>query len=424
MTSPHIRVVHDSKDTPDHARQLRSLHHPVASRLSLSLTSYTAAHSSRPLLDDLATALGKRAGLGADPNEREEGWEWLQCWLVAEGVREVFLSRAHLLGISSWQQLAELAHTCDFDLWLIYQRGTLATRHEVFIRDWDLESLDWRTFWKRVSHKTIQRAAQSIERTGHGFPPVPDEAWTHFLPTARTVLSADDYAVVRDTAAEAGERIDAWLSSRADVSLQEAADFVLGEIANVLTADETITRLHGMQAGAMRAGWHMRVRADVLRARRGAEPPGGLDAPAARRLRWYLSPRHAAVGAATLAARLDAPQLSALDVGNIPLNGASIGTPIGETAIPAHARPLLTAQRLACALEGAAADTPLITSASHRSRRGERSEAPGIAYFQRNIEKATGLLLRPSLRHSHSRSNRTLLNGYGVTLEPLHGGDD
>lgn len=416
MPRAPVHIVHDPEDSPQHAQFLAQLHSLSDGPVCAEVRTLSDASSLATAVWDVLYALGKQPDIHGETTPTWQALEWCACWLRAHGVERLIINRAHALNWRDWQSLTEMAVACNIELWLVFQRGALNSRYLRFITNWNANLLDWQHFRKSmpVSKRTPPARCRP---ESYDFPVVPDEDWTQFLPTARRVLDADDYQLVRRVVVKFARAARGWLDGRGEVTIEQASAFALECIETAVTADEALARLRGIQAGAFHIGWNVRVSAEALRSRRDGQPAAEFTEGAAARLGWYANPMHPALGALTLAAGFDQAEIAAVDMSALSGADASISGGV-RVALPIHAMPALRAQRRVRLLEGPDCEA-LFISTYNRGQGYRRLTPASVAHYQGDIEETTGLLLKPGLARSPGRTKRTALYSYGVTLKPM-----
>lgn len=355
---PEIHAVHDPADEIDHRDFVQSLQRPGNGVLVASITP--GNRSTKGLTEDLLGGLGKRTGVGAKERHSGERWPKVIAWLVAEGVERLIVSRAHLLDGRAWQVLCELACACDFDLFLLVQRGSLTRGQLDQIERWPVALTEWPSFEVRFSATATAPDEEGVSPEGAPFPHVPVDEFTTFGAACRRQLSDEDFARVEDevTAARASAR--EWLKE--GVAEQALAAHLVDLVDDCADLDQALTRLRGVQLELFAEGYLLKLCVDVLAQASGARALPELTAAAADRLRRFSTTAHPAAGALALGGTLSPQGLVDLNVADVGDDGRRVSAGDAEIEIGAGAHPLVLSHKLFRLMEGAAPRDPLFLS--------------------------------------------------------------
>jgi hypothetical protein len=411
---PEIFVVHDSADEVGHRDFLQALPDTGDGVLVASVTP--GNRSTKGLTTDLLAGLGKQTGIGASDRHLGERWPKAIAWLVAERVESVVVSRAHLLDGRAWQVLCELACSCDFDLYLVVQRGSLTRGQTYQTERWPVELINWPQFEARWSKEPAVRHHMAAPSSDE-FPHLPSDEFTTFGAACRSYLSPEDLSQVESEVAAARAAIRSWL--KPELEEEGLATFLAELVESCVERDRALARLRGAQLELFVHGYLLKVRIDMLAGALEARSLPQLNSASAKRLRAFTSTSHPAAATLALVGGLGPDQLTSCNVGDVAEDGARLRSGDIDLEIPAEAQPMILAHRLFRLMEGAKPDDPLFLSEIRRpGQKSYRRTPPAIMHaLLATASSQSGLVL--TRRHERATAHHAWMKRRGISIQQL-----
>lgn len=422
LPDPGLHLVLDPEDAIEHVQFLHDLAGPE-DRLLVAISP--GADNKRIVGYDILRALGKGSELiGVDRSSREM-WLRAQLWLEVSGVKDLFVTRAHLLPPWMLGELALLAIRADTRLWLVAQVSELNQSRNKFFATWPFERLRWSDFATRWAPPTTpQKARPKTQRRSRAdlLPDVPIDDFTTFRASCRDLLSDEAFAAVDAEFLAGLDASCAYLDSHRDETITETmiCDFVRDLIADIDWLPQLFARVRGCQAGALRAGYLMKVQLDVLSATSVAR--ARLDEASIDILSRYSAPRYGAAAMLVAATGCQLDALTAMNLSDVSsdsrkvlIDGKSHSLPDGAAAMVE----VLVRERLAQRAED---DDPLFVYIKGTGRRYDklhRWTPRGMYDNLKKIERESGLLLTSHLLNAGQRDAVNWARRRGISLQPI-----
>ena len=394
IPASRIVLVTADNDTADDAGDLQRLSAPARGRLLVSIRPDT--RTLHQLGADLLRGLGKRVETSGGSTTANEIWFRACAWIAGEQIAEIVVSRAHLLSRLRLERLFEIAAIAGTRLWLVFQQPALNRGQRETVRDWDLPTIDFRSFKKLCKPPGDHPSDQ-----GHqdGFPEVPDEEFPTFLSACEELLRPRDFELVRERYWSAYEDTLSAIRSKG----KERPRRLLADLGHLLAECQSLSRMvvcaRAAQAAALHCGYLIKVNSTVLAGAHASTRLTTLDDVAAWKLRCYSQPRYPAAAVLGLATRLPPSRLAALDVGDVDPDGTQVD--VGQWApIPAPGQGIVRAHLMFRHCEGSAPDHPLFVSEKRRAsgragREFGRITSHGLHQALRRVALETGLSVVP-----------------------------
>jgi hypothetical protein len=210
---PAVTVLVDADDDAALTRALLEAHDPAGGRVVVHPTP--AVTSLTMLARDVLLALGRPIEDLAVQRISASGpaFKAAAAWMIADGIRQVIVLRAHLLGAAGWEQLIEMADCAGARLVLV--RHTLTGR-------WEHERV-----LAGVAHHVTKDVTEVVPGENRTAPPrpvpgaepvadlprLPAGDVHQFLPDAWRRLDAADYARVAAVYARGRDAACRWLAA-------------------------------------------------------------------------------------------------------------------------------------------------------------------------------------------------------------------
>ena len=416
-TEPGLHLVEDPQDSCDLVELIASVTGRPGECAVLHPTPGLA--SSRQLASDLLVSLGKRFDTLAFERVGKRAWELVEVWMRAEGVRHLFVLRAHLLDARRWHELIGLARAGGMETWFVVG-GKAPERVEKHLaatafRHWHRASFEarWR---KREPH-----ADCSPEDVELGTLPA-DDFFT-FRSACRRLLDPVSFervdAIMRDSTTRTSAAIGPWRPGprRPTPPALELSDVGMQLQALLVDAESTadaLVRLRGAQAAYFRDGWLVEFRPPLVPSDSDLVPLGpGLNRATAARLRRLCAPRSTAAMALFLVADLRSVALRRLNVGDVDGDGGAVAVDDHRFAVPDYARSLVLAQLIERKRAGASAEDPLFV----HPRTGGRPPPSSLRNVLRSVAGKVGIAV--GVHDSFGTSSSRWLGGRAFTLTAL-----
>ncbi len=418
-TEPALHVIEDPEDSRAVVDVITAVVERVGGCAALHPTPGLA--SSKQLAADLLVALGKRFDALSFERVGGRAWELAQVWMDAEGVRHLFVLRAHSLDARRWRDLIELATGGGTQLWFVVHPA-VPERVEALAagtgaRRWDAHSFAAR-WLKEVEGVDAQPAEVKL-------PTVPAADFVTFRSACRRLLDAEGFEWVDRVLRRSIERTSAELSpwkatprrptppalGQADVAVQLQALLV-----DAQDATEALVRLRGAQAAYFREGWLVEFRPPLVPSDSGLTPLGpSLDRAMAARLRRLCVPRSTAAMALFLVADLRSVALSRLNMADVDHDAGAVAIEGKRFTIPPYARSLVLAQIIERRRAGASAEDPLF---SH-PRTGGRPPPSALRNVLRGVAAKVGIAVGVYDSFGTARSASGWLGSRSLSLVAL-----
>jgi len=377
----------------------------------------------------LATSILAQLGKDFDlhhSGHAKENWALAEVWLRAHGTTSLVVLGAQTLDVGLWRKLISPTTSSERSVVLVNSGSPLSREHrrllelpgesiaridDEMLRDWADELLDG---------PNVRFRRPCADRECESFPAVPADDVPFFIETCHELLTADQYATVRDAYMEGFREADGWLACPRDGLLEEhVAAFLVGLVRDVADLHEQLTRLRGAQVGFWRNGWLLKISVDALIAAYRTEEGHFGRQRELRLLNGFVAPRIASVALLALRTRLSPARLAVLnadqlndDCSTLDLGGERIHFEPEESA-------LLRAQVLHSARRGHPANGPLFCT--HAGAR----VAAGV--LQQNLRRAavdTGLPLTQTWSPPADRHHSHWMHRRGLSVQRLTGNVD
>lgn len=298
---------------------------------------------------DMLVALGKPSEALGNESHCVDPWTVVPLWFTAAAVEHLIVVDAQRLGAGRVADLIGFACETGLTLWLFTHddlRGVWTTG----LSDWPVDRFDWHDA-ERCLPRRAQPMSSPAAGPGYAFDELPaSDLWT-FRADCKRTMSTRSFAAVDHLFCHSATETAAWASSpRTRPELVERIQHLVSEHS---TLGERLVALRGFQVGALRGGWHVGVAFDGFASYAG-EHPGRVvhDSDERwRRLHRWWQPHRGAV-CALVAAGMAPATVAALRLGDV--HDDRVDTQQGVVNIPAPARGVVRAQRLARLAEGAA----------------------------------------------------------------------
>jgi len=420
-----LALVLDPGDAVEDAELLQRLHSPRDGRIVVEATP--GGTTRRAAGHDLLRALGRDPNaVGGDRNGTET-WVRATVWCIAEGVREIIVSRAHLFSGSLLDDLVGLAYAAQARLWLVAQAPDLKRSQQDALACWPIQQLsvaEFREQWKPAAARPKRGAAARANKAAAPvtpYPQVPLDDFTSFLAACHDLLPPADFAHVHRAWTESKEATARWLEQTEDIDEVGVEGWMRALLGHGATVPELLTRARGAQVGFFLAGWYLRVDIDLL-ARVQDGPRVGLEDWVCEVLRAYTQPRLAAAAVLSLGFGLSSEEIVAVDLEDLAQDGSQVAVRGTVEKVPAKAMGLLLALALERRLAGAEPGDPLFVHLpSTGATRGApvRWKAHGARLMIKQVERESGLPLTAHWESSRRPDDSTWARRRGVLVEKL-----
>jgi hypothetical protein len=170
--------------------------------------------------------LGKRFDALRFGRAQRRAWELVDVWIQAEGIRHLFMLRAHRLAVPLCEMLVDLARRCRVDAWLIFgpSTGRAQLPEQLPFRRWSQASFLAR--WD-----TTANGGPGKGQSGE-FPELPADDFPTFRSACRRVLDAADFERVDGVFCAAMVHTAGWLKPHTRRRSGSAGDSLdLGAVA-------------------------------------------------------------------------------------------------------------------------------------------------------------------------------------------------
>lgn len=419
---PGYYLVLDPEDRVDATRLLHAVSDPQQGRSLVTITP--GGNNLHWLARDVLAGLGKRHDLAGGVRNAQENWERTAVWLAAHDIRELFVSRAHLLDGARWERLLELAAQCGLSLWLIAQATALSRTQREAVRDWPIQTVAHEDFTRRFSARpSVKRTRRRPVAAGTAFPEVPLEDFTSFRSACAQLLDDEDFAVVETAFWHAHDATRTLLEDQAPGE-ELLSQHLRALITGARRRPELVTRVRGAQTACFMAGSLVKVDVERLVTHCVTDAAScAVDPDALEQVGAYPSPRIAAIAVLALAGW--APhEIAELNLSDLTEDGTPPPASTDHQPLPAHASALLRAHHLSRTLAGAAPTEPLFVYTrgggnDTRPRTMERYTSRAIQQLLRKVGTETGLMLTPHWRRHRATPARSWLHRLGISVSPL-----
>jgi Arc/MetJ family transcription regulator len=423
---PNLYLVSDPSDDVSHLRFVESLvsadRRRALVRLSPMPVSLRSKSSMQSLNADIARALGRDADSARVARSDVEGWANLAAWMVADGIEELFVFRAHYLGVHHCERLIDLASLSGARLWLLAQTGPLLPVMRKATRLWPIESLAVDEFKRRwectcaLAHRSttpsLQRASPSLL-----FPEVPRDDFFTFWDSARTLLDPSDFVVFDEVFQEVLKRTRFWMRTTNFTPDEECvAEFLRGLMRETGDRNMALTRLRAAQTAFFEEWVFVKADFDRLIGGLFATPPTELSDEAALRLRRLPQARDVALATVALATPLEPAEVQMLTMRNVSADGSRIDCEDARYEIRPHGARFVRAHRLVRLFGGAGPDDQLFCY-THGDQADVYTKRVLAALSA--VSRETGLFLAAHwTRRGHETARKWILRR-GITVQPL-----
>lgn len=410
--------VHDPEDDFAQADLLRRAAASDARRLFVAITP--GADNVRGVGGDILVALGKDQDTPGSGRSARDTWLRAQMWLQVSDIREMFISRAHLLPAALLEQILQAALLAGTRLVLIFQTAALRRGQQSFLANWPLRKL---SIAELVESVDIKRVPARREASSKRLPVVPIDDFTTFRAAARQLLRADAFAVVDQEFRSAFAATAAYLRGLESCTETAICQHVRGLIGDSDWMPQIVTRVRGSQVAAFHAGWLMKVNLHVLANTR--SPRVHLDEPTLGLLEQLDTPRLAAAAALTVATGLPLDEMLAVGLNDIGSEGTRIRLGENFHELPPRAARMvevLVRERLA---HLAADDDPLfIYTKASAGQQGTvtRWTKRGMLDALKQVERETGLMLTTHLSDVGQANAVAWAHRRGISLQRIVNG--
>lgn len=410
--------VHDPEDDFAQADLLRQAAASDARRLFVAITP--GADNARGVGGDILAALGKDQDTPGSGRSARDTWLRAQIWLQVSEVREMLISRAHLLPTALLEQVLHAALLGGTRLVLIFQTAALRRGQQRFLANWPLRKLSIGQLAESVD---IKRVPVRKAATNARLPVVPIDDFTTFRAAARQLLTAADFALVDKEFRSAFVATSGYLDGRERCTEAAICQHVRDLIGDSDWMPQIVTRVRGSQVAAFKAGWLMKVNLHVLANTRA--PRVYLDERTLSILEQLDTPRLAAGAALTVATGLPLETLLALNLDDVGGDGARIRLGKDLHELPPRAARLvevLVRERLAHLAND---DDPLfIYSKASVRQQGtvSRWTKRGMLDALKQVERETGLMLAAHLSDAGQPNAVAWAHRRGISLQRIVNG--
>lgn len=402
-------------------RPVRVICDPADSAGAIRLAARAQAHdvpvcrttpeaNDAQLARDVLRGLGKRLDLLDTPRDADKLWHQVDIWVRALKPPSILILRAHQLTDRHLARLlAHVAPRAQLAL-LIARREPSA---EMLRRLSELGGLIEAT--EQIANIDLRRPPPAPRpRPTDGsplrLPELPRDAFTLFLDACDRALDQDTAGRVAETVHAAQHQTRRWLEQTQPSRVGEAIGLLRAFARTTADPNEGLARIHGAQNALLLDGdlvTNLDAAAFVIAHRSDHRDASQLDGNAIALLRGYSNPLIAAVGVAGLATDLRPEALAELTVFDVPDDAHQLQM----TPIPAAARPLLLAQRIA------RHDSPADHDALLTHRRDPRRASPQtIRGIYDAVARETGLSFRYT---GDPEAQLAWAKRHTLTLEPL-----
>jgi hypothetical protein len=350
------------------------------------------AGDRRSLALDLLVALGKDHDALARERLGPRAWPLARSWLVGEGVGDLFVLRAHLLGPERWRDLVSLPAGSAMRLWLVVHRGGGPTPGQ-------LAALG-PTGWDPVEASALAEQwpdGSSPSSDEEPIPSLPSEGFYLFRAMCRWTLPPEEFARVDAIYLRSRAQTLEWLRDwpeGAPLSRPAVHAFLQRLTADSPDAADALVRFRGAQAQLFRHGWLL-----WARGQESAFDPSGalvrLDRSCAARLRAIADPRAVALAAVSLLSESPLSALLSMAVGDATPGRVSIDG--RRYAVPRWSEGLVATLVAERRRDGAGAGDPLFVA-----RRGGRLGIQEASRLLAHVAQRSGIRFRPESRLLHS----------------------
>jgi hypothetical protein len=345
---PRVQVVFDPADTRRLVEAVSSLADLSAGRAVCH--AFPVGSSLYGLGVALLLGVGKRFDAAQVERVQSRCWRLAEIWLAAEGIRDLFILRAHILGARQWNALLELATTRRVRLWLVVHRSGLRPTQQATLAETPATTLGAAEFLARWAETSpVNRPGDADE-----FPQVPADDFPTFRATCRRLLDPASFMRVDTVYRRAFSAAHRWVRAQtanwhdrySGIDAEAVGAFVRDLTAPSASPGETLVRLRGVQAALFLHG--MLVTVDLRsRAMIGVtELRPTLSAAVADRLRAYCTPWWTAEAALVLLAEPPPGALSGMQIKDVAHDGAWVTIDGQQVSVPRYARSLVLAQRI------------------------------------------------------------------------------
>lgn len=401
-------LVRDPLDRVENTRQLQALNAPDVGRVLVAITP--GGTTLRNIGTDFLRALGKDPNaIGAGRNSTES-WARTMIWLEVMGIRDVFVSRAHLLKPGLTADLMGLGAKIGLRLWFVAQAENLRASLESTFASWPVTEIDFGQFarhWKAAITRPQPRGPRprrSAKRPD--LPQVPLDDFTTFRAACREQLTTTEFARADAVFLAAKQHIAAWLDAAPTINEVSVATALRQLVSDCVWMPDLICRLRGAQVAALHAGYLVRVDLDAISDT--TKPRVTLDEDAIRTLSIYGTPRLIAAATLMLATGRKPDELVALNLEDVAEDCATVhlGGDHAPVAIAPAARVYIQALMLERQATGAGPADPLFVYVPGTGRRNyalQRWTGRGMYDNVKRIERETGLLITSHvMSHGHT----------------------
>jgi hypothetical protein len=376
-----VQVVLDPDDRRDLIQAFSSLADLTAGRAVCH--AIPAGSSLYGLGLAVLLGLGKRFDAARVERVQPRCWRLAGIWLAAEEVRDLFVSRAHLLGARHWSALLDLAANRPMRLWLVVHRARLHPAKQQVLAGWQsavLSAEEFLALW--ADTRPVGRAADPGD-----FPHVPADDFPSFRAACRRLLDPPSFArvdAVYEQAFTAARRwvrttVVDWEDRYGGIDVETVGGFLRDMTVSSTSPSETLVRLRGAQAGFFLHGILLTV--DLTsRAMIGETDLRPTLSPAvADHLRGFCTPSWTAAAALTLLAEPPYGALQGMRIGDVAADGTWATIARQRFPIPDYARSLVRAQLLDRRSQLADANAPPLESQPLFPDRGPARARPNRA---------------------------------------------
>ncbi len=410
-------VLHETLDQPGRHQALGSLADRSAGHLVVTIRP--GQRGLLWLVRDIETALGKREGSAGGARNANERLGLLQAWGAAEGVREIFVRRADLLGAGGWRTLAGLACLWDARLWLSIQGASLSRNQSEFAREWGLPKMKWEVFesqWDEQLTAGENSTSETNALSQPELPALPDEPFPSWRAACRDQLAAGQFekvdAALRAEFAEAC----AWFG-------EHSFDELWSELRRLVEVasghDELLLRIRAWQIAAFRNGQMLKADLDALLGAAAPVKEVALDGAMAMRLRHHTQPRYPAVTALWIAGARSLADVAAVTLGDVVESGTRVLVGAEWLQLPKDAAALMRAAVLVRLSHGATSGDTLFIEYRAGSEAAQPMTERAARVVLGVMAREHGLPLLTRFNRTQGEDDQLWARRHGFRLSPL-----